>query len=134
MNLYGNDMDESRNPLESGLAWTVAFDPADRDFIGRAALAQARTVSRLELVGLVLEERGVLRKSQRVSGAGGPSGEAPGEVTSGTFSPTLNRAIALARVPRGIGPRVQVDIRGKPHAARIVKPPFVRNGTALIEV
>jgi len=140
MNLYGNDMDESRHPLESGLAWTVAFDPESREFIGRGALAHARAVNRQELVGLVLEERGVLRKSQQVSAAGESSPDerrtspVPGEVTSGTFSPTLNRAIALARVPRGIGPQVRVDIRGKPHAARIVKPPFVRNGKALIQI
>jgi len=131
MNLYGNDMDETRHPLESGLAWTVAFDPAEREFIGRTALARARAAGGPVLVGLMLEERGVLRSHQQVSAAGEP---AAGEVTSGTFSPTLNRSIALARVPAGIGPKVLVDIRGKPHAARIVKPPFVRNGKALIEI
>src|SRR5580693_6201068 len=123
MNLYGNDMDEDHHPLESGLAWTVAFEPRERDFIGRQALERLRDGG-LELVGLVLEERGVLRSHQKVL----PSGE----VTSGTFSPTLNRSIALARVPRTGAVRVQVEIRGKLHAASIVKPPFVRHGKALI--
>jgi aminomethyltransferase len=140
MNLYGNDMDETRHPLESGLAWTVAFDPVEREFIGRAALTRARAAGGPVLVGLVLEERGVLRSHQQVSAAGESPADAQratppaGEVTSGTFSPTLNRSIALARVSKGMGPKVLVDIRGKPHAARIVKPPFVRNGKALIEI
>jgi aminomethyltransferase len=126
MNLYGNDMDEDHHPLESGLAWTVAFEPGDRDFIGRRALENLRRTSGNELVGLVLEERGVLRSHQKVVPAG--------EVTSGTFSPTLNRSIALARVPRTTASSVQVEIRGKLHPARIVKPPFVRHGKALISV
>ena len=66
MNLYGSDMDESRNPLESGLAWTVAFEPEERDFIGRAALERVRVQGCDEMVGLVLEERGVLRNHQPV--------------------------------------------------------------------
>jgi aminomethyltransferase len=135
MNLYGNDMDETRHPLESGLAWTVAFEPAERDFIGREALARARASAGERLVGLVLEERGVLRSHQVVSATDAAAGAAPlGEVTSGTFSPTLNRAIALARLAPGSATRVLVDIRGKPHAARVVKPPFVRNGKPLIDI
>jgi aminomethyltransferase len=140
MNLYGNDMDESRHPLESGLSWTVAFEPATRAFIGRSAITRAREADHPALVGLLLEDRGVLRKSQQVSAAAEPGAVAPrdstllGEVTSGTFSPTLNRAIALARLAPGAGPRVLVDIRGKPHAARVVKPPFVRNGKILVAI
>ncbi len=142
MNLYGNDMDESHHPLESGLAWTVAFEPAGRDFLGREALENLRRGCGRELVGLLLEERGVLRSHQKVvvAGAAGNAAaagaaEAPaGEVTSGTFSPTLNRSIALARVPKTAATTVQVEIRGKLHAARIVKPPFVRHGKALIPV
>jgi aminomethyltransferase len=126
MNLYGNDMDENHHPLESGLAWTVAFEPGERDFLGRRALENLRRAEGQELVGLLLEERGVLRSHQKIVPAG--------EVTSGTFSPTLNRSIALARMPRTAVSRVQVDIRGKLHAARIVKPPFVRRGKALISV
>jgi aminomethyltransferase len=147
MNLYGNDMDEDHHPLESGLAWTVAFEPSDRDFIGRAALENLRHAASHELVGLLLEERGVLRSHQKVMVAGATGSAAgsalsaaavasapppTGEVTSGTFSPTLNRSIALARVPKTAGSSVQVEIRGKLHAASIVKPPFVRHGKALI--
>ncbi len=127
MSLYGNDLDEAHHPLESGLAWTVAFEPEDRDFIGRRALEAARAVAGRELVGLILEERGVLRSHQPVMSANGA-----GEITSGTFSPTLNRSIALARVPHAAGSQVHVEIRGKPLAARVVKPPFVRNGRALV--
>jgi aminomethyltransferase len=133
MNLYGNDMDESRHPLESGLAWTVAFEPADRNFIGRAALERARGAGGAQLVGLLLEDRGVLRSHQKVLSGASLGGES-GEVTSGTFSPTLNRSIALARVPKEFEKTVQVDIRGKLHTARIVKPPFVRHGKALIDL
>jgi aminomethyltransferase len=143
MNLYGNDMDETRHPLESGLEWTVAFEPAERQFIGREALERARATGCDQLVGLLLEERGVLRSHQKViigdaqaseGKADGASSSANGEVTSGTFSPTLNRSIALARVPRNAGSRVQVDIRGKLHRARVVKPPFVRHGKVLVQV
>jgi aminomethyltransferase len=134
MNLYGNDMDENHHPLESGLAWTVAFEPLSREFIGRSALDEARRAGGPELVGLILEDRGVLRSHQKVMAAGSSEGTPAGEVTSGTFSPTMNRSIALARVPFPANAGVQVDIRGKLHAARIVKPPFVRHGKALIEI
>ncbi len=143
MNLYGNDMDEEHHPLESGVGWTVAFEPAERDFIGRGALANLRRSGGRELVGLLLEERGVLRSHQKVVMAE-VSGELPagtaasppaaGEITSGSFSPTLNHSIALARVPRTAAAHVQVEIRGKLHTARIVKPPFVRYGKALISL
>ena len=135
MNLYGNDMDERFHPLESGLAWTVAFEPADRDFIGREALRQAQREEGRELVGLLLEDRGVLRSHQKVQvGGAAVAAGISGEVTSGTFSPTLNRSIALARVPKTSQPTVQVDIRGKLHTARIVKPPFVRHGKPMINI
>jgi aminomethyltransferase len=141
MSLYGNDLDEGHHPLESGLAWTVAFDPAGREFVGRTALENARAGGGSQLVGLLLEDRGVLRSHQKVlmvgaaggsADANGDAAAAVGEVTSGTFSPTLNRSIALARVPAAVGPRVRVDIRGKLHAAGVVKPPFVRHGKILI--
>jgi aminomethyltransferase len=133
MNLYGNDMDENFHPLESGLAWTVAFEPADRDFLGREALERAQREGGRELVGLLLEDRGVLRGHQKILVGGDAVADNSGEVTSGTFSPTLNRSIALARVPKTSQPTVQVDIRGKLHVARIVKPPFVRHGKPLID-
>ena len=131
MNLYGNDMDASLNPLESGLAWTVAFEPATRDFIGREVLQKIRAAGgpAQKLVGLVLEDRGVLRSHQKVV----VPGVGEGEVTSGTFSPTLERSIALARVPQATAATVQVDIRGKLLTARVVKPPFVRQGRVLID-
>ena len=129
MNLYGSDMDESRHPLESGLGWTIAWQPADRNFVGRQALEAIKAQgSPNKFVGLLLEGRGVLRGHQKVIAAG--AGE--GELTSGTFSPTLERSIGLARVPAATGERVQVDIRGKLHDARVVRPPFVRNGKPLI--
>jgi len=129
MNLYGNDMDEQTHPLESGLGWTVAFDPAERDFVGRAALEPIRVRgSERKLVGLVLDERAVLRSHQRVVAPG--IGE--GAVTSGTFSPTLGRSIGLARVPSGTADRVEVEVRGRLLPARVVRPPFARHGRSLI--
>lgn len=129
MNLYGSDMDENLSPLESGLTWTVAFDPAERDFVGRAALEAQRAAGvQRKLVGLVLEERGVLRSHQRVL----VPGVGEGEITSGTFSPTLEKSIAFARVPAATGERVEVDIRGKLLPARVVKYPFARNGKPLV--
>jgi aminomethyltransferase len=128
--LYGNDMDEQTHPLESGLAWTVAFEPRERDFIGRAALESLRERgSEQRLVGLVLDERAVLRSHQRVIVPG--IGE--GEVTSGTFSPTLSRSIGLARVPARTGDEVQAEVRGRLLPARVVQPPFVRQGRVMIQ-
>lgn len=131
MNLYGTDMDESVTPLESGLGWTVAWEPTERQFIGRAALeAVRRDEHRMRMVGLVLEGKGVLRNHQKVN----VDGRMAGEITSGSFSPTLGRAIAFARVPRNVGAVCQVDIRGKMMSARVVKPPFVRNGKSCIDI
>ena len=129
MNLYGSDMDESTSPLESGLGWTIAWDPPERDFIGRKALEQQRTAGvQHKLVGLLMEEKGVLRNHQKVL----INGEEAGEITSGSFSPTLGKAIAFARVASSIGDTAKVDIRGKQIDVKVVKPPFVRNGQACI--
>ncbi len=127
MNLYGSDMTEETSPLESGLGWTVAWDPADRDFIGRKALEAQRGVQRNKFVGLVLEGGGVLRSHQKVVVDG-----ATGEITSGGFSPTLGKSIALARVPAQAGAACQVEIRGKLVSATVVKPPFVRHGKSCL--
>ena len=126
MNLYGQDMDETINPLEAGLAWTVDLK-SDHDFIGKAALL-AKPPTR-KLTGLVLLDRGVLRGHQQVITAHGA-----GEITSGSFSPTLEKSIALARVPKEvqIGDTVQVAIRDKMLAVKVVKYPFARNGKGLI--
>ena len=126
MNLYGQDMDETVGPLESGLAWTVDLK-SERDFIGKTALL-ANPPTR-KLVGLLLLDRGVLRGHQQVHTPHGI-----GEITSGSFSPTLEKSIALARVPKdvAIGDTVQVAIRDKMLAAQVVKYPFARNGKGLI--
>jgi aminomethyltransferase len=128
MNLYGQDMTESENPLESGLAWTVDLASA-RDFVGKAALVASPR--KRALVGLVLVDKGgVLRSHQKVVTMKGD-----GEITSGTFSPTLGKSIALARVPVGIaaGDTVAVEIRDRRLDARVVKPPFVRHGVVLVQ-
>ncbi len=127
MNLYGQDMDEAVSPLASGLAWTVDL-ASPRDFVGKAAL-QAKPATQ-QLTGLLLQDAGgVLRAHQKVHTAHGD-----GEITSGTFSPTLGKSIALARLPRGVAPGdiVHVAVRDKQLAARVVKPPFARNGKALV--
>ena len=126
MNLYGQDMDESTTPLEAALAWTVAWEPADRDFIGRAALqAQKAAGVPRRMVALVMDERGVLRHGQRVITDAGD-----GEILSGSFSPTIGKAIAFARVPASAGDELKVDIRGRELPLRRVKAPFVRDGNA----
>jgi len=131
MNLYGSDMDETISPLEAGLGWTIAWEPHDRDFIGRGPLEQLRAdPARRRFVGLLLEDKGVLRNHQRVV----VDGLGDGEITSGGFSPTIGRSIALARVPAGDYDSAQVDVRGKLLQVRIVKTPFVRNGQVRIEV
>jgi aminomethyltransferase len=131
MNLYGSDMDESVSPLEAGLGWTVAWEPADRDFIGRGPLEAKRAdPDKMRFVGLLLEDKGVLRNHQRVV----VDGVGEGVITSGGYSPTIGRSIALARVPAGDYDRAQVDVRGKLLNVRIVKTPFVRNGEIKIEV
>jgi aminomethyltransferase len=127
MNLYGQDMDETVSPLESGLAWTVDLS-SPRDFVGKSALA-AQPAER-QLTGLLLlDAGGVLRAHQKVHTSRGD-----GEITSGTFSPTLGKSIALARIPRDVpaGEVVNVSVRDKSLAARVVKPPFARNGKVLV--
>jgi glycine cleavage system T protein (aminomethyltransferase) len=126
MNLYGQDMDETVSPLESGLTWSVDL-AAERDFIGKSALLAANPTR--QLAGLLLLDRGVLRAHQKVF-----TDRGAGEITSGTFSPTLDRSIALARVPRrvAVGETVEVEVRDKMLKARVVKPPFVRSGRVLV--
>ncbi|WP_296001372.1 glycine cleavage system aminomethyltransferase GcvT [Rugamonas sp.] len=128
MNLYGQDMDDTVNPLDAGLAWTIDL-VSPRDFVGKAALLAMG--QNAQFVGLILREKGgVLRAHQKVI-VGGT--DAVGEITSGTFSPTMQQTIALARVPRGVavGDTVHVEIRDKKLAASVVKLPFVRNGKIL---
>jgi aminomethyltransferase len=126
MNLYGQDMDETVSPLDAGLAWTVSLN-TDRDFVGKAALVA--NGQQKQFLGLILLDKGVLRGHQQVI-----TKQGNGEITSGSFSPTLQQSIALARLPLGvqIGDEVEVDIRGKLLKAKVTKPVFARNGKAVI--
>ncbi len=129
MNLYGQDMDEAVSPWEANLGWTIALD-AGRDFIGRAALEaqQAAGVKRV-MVGLVLDGKGVLRHGQKVLTALGE-----GEILSGSFAPTLEKAVAFARIPAGDPGAIRVDIRGREVPVRLVKYPFVRDGKPCVGI
>ena len=130
MNLYGQDMDDTVSPYEAALGWTVALDEG-RDFIGRDVLAKQKADGAArQMIALVMDDKGVLRHGQKVLTAHGD-----GEILSGTFSPTLGKAIAFARVPAGaiaLGAEgnVRVDIRGREVLVRVVKFPFVRDGQA----
>ena len=127
MPLYGQDMDEQTSPLAAGLAWTVDL-AAPRDFVGKSVLAGRRPDR--QTLGLLLTDKGVLRAHQKVFAAQGE-----GEITRGTFSPSMSRSIALARLPAAcaVGDIVEVEIRDRRLKATVVKPPFVRNGKALIQ-
>jgi len=130
MNLYGHEMDDNVSPLFANMGWTIAWNPSDRNFIGRSAIeAEKNAGPAFKLVGLVLRERGVMRADQIVSVAGT---EQKGVITSGTFSPTLGYSIALARVPVSIGDQCHVDMRGKQVLVDVVAPNFVRNGKPLV--
>ena len=130
LNLYGQDMDESVTPYEAALGWTVSLDEG-RDFIGREVLERQKAAGDARrMIGLVMDEKGVLRHGQRVL-----TGNGEGEILSGTFSPTLGKGIAFARVPAGdipmgAGGNTSVDIRGRAVPVRVVKFPFVRDGQA----
>jgi aminomethyltransferase len=122
--LYGNDIDETTNPLEAGLGWVVKFKAGD--FMGREALMKIREqgLSR-KLVGLEMVDRGIPRQGAPILA----EGEEAGVVTSGTMSPTLGKAIGIGYVRISHskeGSEIEVDIRGKPRAARVVKTPFYR--------
>lgn len=131
MNLYGNDMNDTISPLQANMGWTIAWEPEARDFIGRAAIAAEKQAGvKNKLVGLILEAKGVLRSHQVVF----DGEQAIGEITSGTFSPSLGVSIALARVSSDIGETCTVEIRNKKVAARVVPPRFVRNGKPLVTV
>jgi aminomethyltransferase len=131
MNLYGTDMDEDVTPLESGLGWTVAWEPEGREFVGRKPLeAQRAAGPGRRFVGLVLQGKGVLRGHQRVFMADGGMGQ----ITSGSYSPTLGVSIALARVPAGTAQDCEVEVRGRRLPARLVRPPFVRHGKSCLTI
>ena len=128
LNLNGQDMSPAVTPWESNLAWTVDLR-GERDFLGRAALEAQRAAGMgRTLVGLVLDE-GIPRHGYAVEDA---NGRPCGEITSGIFSPSLRRGIALARVSAApsAGGRLWVSVRGVRHPALVVKPPFWRAGRA----
>lgn len=128
MNLYGTDMDETTSPLIANLGWTIAWEPADRDFIGREKIAAEKAAGVAQkLVGLVLEDKGVLRGHMKVVCEAGE-----GETTSGSFSPSLKQSIALARVPTAIGDSCEVEVRNKLLKAKVVKPVFFREGKSCL--
>ncbi|MBU2880800.1 glycine cleavage system aminomethyltransferase GcvT [Psychrosphaera sp. B3R10] len=129
MNLYGLDMDDTVSPLAANMAWTIAWQPEDRNFIGRDAITKAKEAGTEQLVGLVMEQKGVLRSGLKVISEAGE-----GTITSGTFSPTLGYSIAMARVPSGvaIGESVQVEMRKKLVDVKVVKAGFVRNGKSVL--
>lgn len=133
MNLYGHEMDEATSPLSANMGGSIAWDPPDRDFIGRPALeAQREAFARGELpslAGVLLEGRGVLREGLKVHCA---AGGGDGLITSGTFSPTLRRSIGLARLPAGAAD-CRVELRGKSLPLRVVKPRFIRSGRKVYE-
>lgn len=124
-NLHGSDMDVTTTPLESNLAWTIDWDPIDRDFMGRQALIKQKQHLTRKLVGLVLEEKGrILRHHQKIMTL-----EGEGEITSGSYSPTLGRSIAFARIPYAHNENYCDVVMGTQHCrARIIKPPFIRKG------
>ena len=128
LNLYGQDMDEEVDPLVSNLGWTVKWEPEDRDFVGRDALQIRRNELDEKLVGLILIGKGVLRHGQRVL-----TDHGEGVITSGSFSPSMDCSIALARVPKLARERCRVEIRDKLVDAVVVKPPFVKHGKVLVE-
>ena len=122
MNLYSQEMDETISPLAANMGWTIAWEPADRDFIGREALEAQREHGTEKLVGLVMTEKGVLRNELPVRFTDAQGNQHEGIITSGTFSPTLGYSIALARVPEGIGETAIVQIRNREMPVKVTKP------------
>ena len=131
MNLYGQEMDESISPLAANMGWTIAWEPAERNFIGREVLELEREKGTEQLVGLVMTEKGVLRGELPVRFTDANGNAREGVITSGTFSPTLGHSIALARVPAGIGETAIVQIRNREMPVKVTKPIFVRNGKSV---
>ncbi len=126
MSLYGQEIDDTVSPLEAGLGWVVHLKDKG-DFIGRDVLEQQKSagVTR-RLVGLEMSGRYIARHDYRVMF----QGKAVGEVTSGTLAPTVEKAIALAYVPKELskpGQALEVEIRGKLYPATVVKKPFYRS-------
>ncbi len=133
MNLYGQEMNERISPLAANMGWTIAWQPEDRDFIGREALEAQRLEGTEQLVGLVMTEKGVLRNDLTVHFTDAAGNMKTGVITSGSFSPTLGFSIALARVPAGIGEKAIVLIRNREMPVKVTKPGFVRAGKPVVQ-
>ncbi|WNN43602.1 glycine cleavage system aminomethyltransferase GcvT [Winslowiella toletana] len=133
MNLYGQEMDEGVSPLAANMGWTVSWEPADRDFIGREALEIQRKKGTEKLVGLIMTEKGVLRNELPVRFTDDGGNHHEGVITSGSFSPTLGYSIALARVPADIGEQAIVQIRNREMPVKVTKPVFVRSGKPVVQ-
>jgi aminomethyltransferase len=122
--LYGQDMDETKTPLNSGLGWTVQWEPYERDFIGMdALLSQKKRGPKKKLVGLKLKSPGIMRPGQTVF----LDGEPVGKITSGSYSPTLKHSIAIARVLVDVYNQATVEIRGQQEPVEIGKIRFLSN-------
>lgn len=127
--LYGQDMDDATTPLESGLGWTVAWDPPARAFVGREALARQRQAKPGRVLkGTALDVKGIMRPGCVVQ-----TGAGDGVVTSGIFSPTLGFSIGFARIPRDAEGDCRIVVRGRALPGRIVKLPFVRHGKQVFQ-
>jgi aminomethyltransferase len=123
--LYGNEIDETTNPIEAGLGWTCKLD---KDFVGREAIAKAKEAGPASRIAGLVVDGGVARHGHEVT----QNGAAVGRVTSGTFGPTVGKNIALAYVPAGlakVGTALAVRIRERDVPATVVKTPFYRRGT-----
>ncbi len=132
MNLYGQDMDEHTSPLAANMGWTIAWEPAERDFVGRQALEAQKAAGTDKLIGVLLESKGVLRAHQELQVTDIQGNTHKGEITSGTFSPTLGQGIGLARIPDVEIAEIQVAMRKKWITVKPVKPCFVRHGQSVV--
>jgi aminomethyltransferase len=125
MPLYGHEIDEQTDPLQAGLGWAVKLDKGD--FLGREALlARQKDAARPVRVGLELAGKRIAREGYPVTAT---DGRKIGRVTSGTFAPTLQKAIAMAYVEPGlsaVGTEVKVDVRGNLETAKVVPLPFYK--------
>ena len=127
--LYGNDIDQSTNPIEAGLGWITAFSSGD--FIGKDALIEIKKVgTKRQLIAFIMEERGIPRQGYKVFA----DKQNVGIVTSGTQSPILKSGIGLAFINKPfhkVDQNIEIEIRNKYLSARIIKPPFIKNTSLL---
>ena len=132
MNLYGFEMDESITPFECNMSWTVDFSDTDRDFYGKKALENIlKEENYNELVGIMLDERTILRQGQKLWF--NENKDLDGIVTSGTYSPTLKKPIALARIPKADLKSCFTEVRDKKVFAKIGSPKFIKEGKEIFK-